>query len=153
MEKFDEKCENIDFILEALSGKNFKKISQNETRICPACKSKMVKNFASARHEIEIDSCYSCGGKFLDCGELEALRKQFDTDQQRSADFHQDFINQYSQAILANERETQRLEKERFIFGHIFNALYNVRKSSKDKKLEKDRKDLKEMVDLMKKTY
>lgn len=41
---------------------------------CPACNKKMVKHKASPNCSVEIDDCYSCGGKFLDYQELDKIR-------------------------------------------------------------------------------
>lgn len=81
---FDEKAENIDDILSAIEGKEFEKVDETIPRTCPVCGSKMVKNYASAKHEISIDDCYSCGGKFLDNGELLKIRAQFNTEKDRA---------------------------------------------------------------------
>lgn len=44
-----------------------------ENRICPVCGAKMVQN--QAADGIVIDECYTCGGKFLDYGELEKIKE------------------------------------------------------------------------------
>lgn len=81
--KFDEQNENIDLILEELKGKEFKPVDTTKDRYCPVCAVKLVKNFCSAKHQIEIDECYSCGGKFMDRGELEGMRAQYSTEDER----------------------------------------------------------------------
>jgi len=91
--KMDENAENIDELLEAMDGKTFDKVTETENRICPMCHSNMVKHFASAKREIEIDECYACGGIFLDGGELMAIRNQFNTEEERSANFNEVFMN------------------------------------------------------------
>ena len=73
-EKFDEKHENAEEILSKLSKKEFVKVNEKELRICPACGASMTK-VGAAGGEVEIDVCYSCGGKFLDYGELEKIRE------------------------------------------------------------------------------
>lgn len=83
-QKFDEKAEDIDEILEATKGKVFQKVDTSTTKICPTCGAKMVKHFASSKHEVEIDECYMCGGKFLDNGELQKIRAQFATEEERA---------------------------------------------------------------------
>ena len=83
---FDEKHENIDKITDALEGKTFIEVDETKTRICPVCGQNMVKNFSSCRHEIEIDECYFCGGKFLDNKELVKFRAEYETEADRSAD-------------------------------------------------------------------
>ena len=46
----------------------------------------MVKNFSSIKQNIQIDECYSCGGKFLDHGELLKIRAEYETEAERSGD-------------------------------------------------------------------
>lgn len=83
---FDEKHENIDDIIQAVENNEFKAIDDSLDRYCPACGAKMVKNYSSIKQEIVIDECYACGGKFLDHGELTAIRKEYETDLDRTAD-------------------------------------------------------------------
>lgn len=86
LDKFDEKHEDITPLVEIFEGKTFQKVDESDTRICPVCGMKMVKNFAGPKHEVEIDECYSCGGKFLDNNELEKIRSQYNTEEERAAD-------------------------------------------------------------------
>lgn len=74
--KFDEQDKNADEILNALKGKKFNSVNENKIRKCPACGTEMVKNYTGAKHDIQVDECYFCGGKFLDYGELERIRKR-----------------------------------------------------------------------------
>ncbi len=74
LEKFDEKHENADKILEAIEGKKFVQVNDVELRICPACGLPMVK-MGAADGTVQIDVCNTCGGKFLDNGELQKIRK------------------------------------------------------------------------------
>ena len=85
-EQFDEKNEDISKILEKISGKKFTPVDQSQTRICPNCGAKMVKNSSSIHNKIEVDDCYSCGGKFLDNNELQKIREEYDTAEQRDED-------------------------------------------------------------------
>lgn len=82
--KFDENLESIDEIQAVLEGKTFKKVDETFKRTCPACGMKMVKNSTSILGEIIIDDCYSCGGKFLDCGELAKIRAEYPNEEARS---------------------------------------------------------------------
>ena len=88
---FDEPHEDITPLLDVLKGKEFEPVDKFAVRKCPICRSDMVKNFASAKHEIEIDECYSCGAKFLDCGELEKIRSQYNTETERTNDVLKQF--------------------------------------------------------------
>jgi len=82
--KVDEEHENIDEILEAIKNKIFIKVDDTKERFCPICGAKMVKSHASVKHEVLVDDCYNCGGKFLDNGELQKIRAQYKTESERS---------------------------------------------------------------------
>ncbi len=84
--KFDEPHEDITPVVEVLEGKEFKNVDDDKLRICPVCGMNMVKNNASAKHEVTIDECYGCGGKFLDFKELDKIRSQYNTEEERAAD-------------------------------------------------------------------
>lgn len=85
--KFDEQHENIDEILNTYKNNNYVKVNEDIQKTCPVCKRTMAKHFASSKHEIEIDECYTCGGIFLDFGELEKIRSQFRTEKERQEAF------------------------------------------------------------------
>lgn len=85
-QQFDERHENIDALIDALKDKSFTLVDESEQRTCPVCGAKMVKNFSSIKNEVQIDECYSCGGKFLDHGELLKIRAEYETEAQRGAD-------------------------------------------------------------------
>ena len=73
LEKFDEKHENIDTLINAIDGRKFTSVNGNELRICPACGASMAK-MGAANGTVQIDICHTCGGKFLDNGELQKIR-------------------------------------------------------------------------------
>ncbi len=85
-QQFDEKHENIDALVEAVKGKIFTLVDDSQTRMCPVCGAKMVKNYSSIKKDVQLDECYSCGGKFLDHGELIKIRSEYETEADRSAD-------------------------------------------------------------------
>ena len=74
IQEFSGESENIEEIKNTLSNKTFNPVDNTKTRICPICKIPMTKTFAIG---IEIDTCYKCGGIFLDYGEFEQVRKNF----------------------------------------------------------------------------
>ncbi len=84
--KVDEKDEPLTEIIDAYKDKTFESVDKFEQRFCPVCKQKMVKNNVSAKREISIDECYSCGGKFFDYKELEEMRNQYENDEERLED-------------------------------------------------------------------
>ncbi len=79
LEKIDESDENADRILQELGGKIFAQTDKTKERICPLCGVKLVKYIYSDEVEpVEIDVCYTCGGKFLDNNELKTIRSQYE---------------------------------------------------------------------------
>ena len=84
---FDENKENMYEITKALEGRKFQKVDQSKERLCPIKKKKMVKNFTNLSKNVEVDDCYNCGGKFLDFGELETIRKESLTAGERRKEF------------------------------------------------------------------
>lgn len=74
LKHFDESNEDTSKIEETLAGKEFSEVDTKLVRKCPYCGVNMVKHFANSKQLVEIDECYSCGGIFLDCGELEKIR-------------------------------------------------------------------------------
>lgn len=67
LEKCDESFENASEIFNFIKDKSFINVDRDKLRVCPVCGANMVKNHTNLRQEVEIDVCYSCGGKFLVC--------------------------------------------------------------------------------------
>lgn len=121
--KFDEKHENIDEILNELKGKKFVEVDEKKDRYCPVCASKMVKNFCSVKHEIEVDECYSCGGKFFDRHELDAMRAQYDTEEERIG-----AVNALSKKIFGEELAMQESQLSALKDANAGSSLSPLRK-------------------------
>lgn len=83
----DEQHEDASVIFNELANKELIKVDESIKRTCPNCGATMVKNFSSVKREIQVDECYKCGGKFLDGGELQKIRAEYSTEEERSADF------------------------------------------------------------------
>ena len=122
-DKFDEKNEDISVILEKLDGKNFTKPSENLTRICPNCGSKMVKNHSSILKEVQVDDCYNCGGKFLDNSELVKIREEYDNNEQRDEDILRYLYQQVGQELAEQERAYAERPQEKTYIRKLFNKL------------------------------
>ena len=86
LNKIDEQHEDITPLKDAYKGKTFEKVDVTKKRNCPLCHKPMVRNSVSAKQEIYIDECYQCGGKFFDKDELEHMRNQYTSDDERLAD-------------------------------------------------------------------
>ena len=83
LKKFDEYTENIEELKKAINNKTFEKTDESQIRICPVCRTNMVKNSVSVKGNIIIDECYNCGAKFFDHGELTKMREEYPTEQDR----------------------------------------------------------------------
>lgn len=52
-------------------------VDGSRKRDCPRCNSvKLKRHFFSAQKQVEVDHCPSCGGYWLDAGELEKIRDE-----------------------------------------------------------------------------
>ena len=65
---------DLEEIKKLLQDKIHTTVDENQTRVCPACGTKMAKTRALG---VQIDTCYNCNGIFLDNGELEQVRSHF----------------------------------------------------------------------------
>lgn len=74
IQEFSAYNDDISELKKVLEGKNFIPVDESKPRICPACNHNMVKTKVFG---IEIDTCYTCGGLFLDNGEFEKVRSNF----------------------------------------------------------------------------
>ncbi len=124
--KFDEDHEAIDEIKNALEGKEFKHVDASYKRICPVCGMKMMKNSTSIKGEIIIDECYGCGGKFLDYGELDKIRAEYKTEEERSK-----AVIDYLKANMGSEFEemhshklNQKNANKKGILNNIINKFF-----------------------------
>lgn len=120
---FDEQHENIDEILAAIEGKEFAKVDESLPRTCPVCGARMAKNYASAKKEVQIDECYSCGGKFLDNGELQKIRAQYATEEERSADIMKEVYSTVGVEIKRLQAENAALQANRSPLKKLFDKL------------------------------
>lgn len=74
IQEFSNPYEDISEIKDLLKNKNFMPTDESQKRICPACNTPMAKTCALG---VQIDTCYQCGGIFLDNGEFELVREKF----------------------------------------------------------------------------
>ena len=123
LKEFDEPHENIDEILKAIEGREFKPVNEDLPRTCPVCGAKMIKNFTSAKKTIQIDECYACGGKFLDHGELTKIRAEYRTEAERSKDVLNSLYNSVGLQIKALDEENAKLRANRSALQKLFDRL------------------------------
>ena len=90
-------------------------VDESLRRDCPHCSDiVMMRHFSSIKREVEVDECPSCGGFFLDRGELNSIREQYDTEEQRSEAACQMFGEMFDED-LDDEQDAswQRVEASR----------------------------------------
>ena len=78
MQTITQKQGDISEIRDIINAGNFRPVDESRQRICPVCGKPMVKTPIKGIG-IEIDTCYSCGGIFLDNGEYDAIRQGIKT--------------------------------------------------------------------------
>jgi hypothetical protein len=83
--KLDEKNEGCgNALMEALSYERVNDEGRGEIS-CPKCDIPMHIHRYKSSKEVNVDECYSCGGFFLDSGELRAIRESFMSEEERNA--------------------------------------------------------------------
>lgn len=99
--KFDEENESIDEILSIYNGKIFPIVNSKSKKVCPVCNAIMVESYTNIAQSVVMDTCYSCGGTFLDFGELEKARGSQDTKEK----FNDEFFKQNQHIIDLTMKE------------------------------------------------
>lgn len=120
---FDEQEEKIDEILKAIEGKTFATVDEKLPRCCPACGANMVKNFSSVKKAIQIDECYSCGGKFLDNSELLKFKGEYATEEERSQDTVKLLYSTVGMELKDLEAQRQELARTRSLGKRLFDKM------------------------------
>lgn len=99
--KFDEQREfPTSEILKLAQEKAGIKVDHNKIKNCPVCSNEpLVRQFLDIKNEVEMDQCWSCGGVWLDVGEINTLRSQYKTEQDRAK-----AVNDYVEGKLAETK-------------------------------------------------
>lgn len=99
-------------------------VDQEARRTCPRCEGQVMwRHFASVKREVSVDECPACAGFFLDHGELNTIREQFASEEERSAAaaelYAQLFDGEFAKLHTASQ---DKLEKSRRL-AHMFRFL------------------------------
>ncbi|MDH3973859.1 MAG: zf-TFIIB domain-containing protein [Deltaproteobacteria bacterium] len=94
-------------------------VDLSKKRSCPRCDNQpMIKHFASVKKEVEVDECPSCGGYWLDDGELGRIRTQFTSEEERREAAKKHFSLLFDGKLNEMSREgEENLEKAKKIAG------------------------------------
>lgn len=79
---------------------------------CPKCGTPMFTHVYEGSKGVNVDECYSCGGFFLDSGELKAIRDTHMSEEEQKA-YAEQLLREnaeYQQAVKIQEKEQQRTE-------------------------------------------
>jgi Zn-finger nucleic acid-binding protein len=83
LQKLDEPQEMAGQMLVNLKKRPDLEIDYSQRRKCPRCHVVMMRHFFSPRRRVEVDECPSCGGYWLDAGELALIREEHQSEQER----------------------------------------------------------------------
>lgn len=133
-DKVDEQGEASGESLLEMSRDQHIHVDRSQRRNCPRCEDiTMSRKFHSVKRRVEIDECQSCGGIFLDAGELAEIRTMFTSDEERSqaaeAYFADVFQSKMGGAIKQQEETRVEIEKRkkilRFFCPSIWMGLFD----------------------------
>ena len=106
LKKFSTKDKTAgDSLLEELGKISHPPLDLNEKLKCPKCTDVvMMRSFYSPQKQVEIDTCPTCNGVWLDPGELTMMRELFSSDQDKKF-YVQEFANSVMDKNLQELRD------------------------------------------------
>jgi Zn-finger nucleic acid-binding protein len=113
LKKVDEAHEEAGSALLEVERDPTRRVDTTQRRHCPRCGDVvMMRHFASVQRAVEVDECPRCGGFFLDHGELNAIRAQYATEEERRAAANELFVELFD-ADLEELHEESRDRRAR----------------------------------------
>ncbi|MHC4109379.1 MAG: zf-TFIIB domain-containing protein [Planctomycetota bacterium] len=83
----------------------------------------MMRHFFSVKREVAVDECPACAGMWLACGELGAIRWQYDSEEKRTQAAEAYFQDVFGGELASMRAESQeKLERARRI-ARVFRFL------------------------------
>ena len=80
----------------------------------------MMRHYFTVSRQVEVDECPRCAGFWLDAGELQAIREQFATEEDRGASAQERFSTMFDAQIQAARAESERKAARAQRFAHLF---------------------------------
>ncbi len=120
MLKFDEPHEfvNDNILLGKGEGKTIIHEDGQGARSCPKCDETafLIRRAYSIKEQIEVDQCSKCSGIWLDVGELNQIRSEYDTEEQRqkSADEFLAPLQADVHASFEESMQSSRASKQKY---------------------------------------
>lgn len=104
-------------------------VDHEADRTCPSCGDiPLRRRFFSVKREVDVDECPSCGGFWLDVGELASIRDQYESEEARraaaAAYFDEVFGDQLAAARAESEEETVRGRRIANMFRFLCPSYY-----------------------------
>ena len=104
LKKFDEPHESAGERLLEIERDEGITVDRAKRFKCPKCEDVvMMRHFFSVKKQVEVDECPSCGGFWLDAGELDKMRSLFKTEEER----HKAAEEQFAEIFGLQLAETQ----------------------------------------------
>jgi len=72
---------------------------------------------------VRLDECPSCGGEWLDAGELRGIREEYATDAEREQAAGKVFDEMFGSELAAEQHRTEEFEQKAGAFAHRFRYL------------------------------
>jgi len=129
LKKVDEPDEcDAEILLDIETDQNTK-VDHQSRRHCPVCKDQlMLRHFFSVKRSVTVDECPRCGGVWLDYGELGQIRRQFSSEEERTAaagEYFQDVFGvELAKMRAESEEKTRKAKKIAHIFRFICPSYY-----------------------------
>lgn len=122
LSKLDEINEGFGKALQTYLNKEIKPVIRAQEKLnCPKCDIPMHTHKYQDSKKVTVDECYSCGGFFLDPGELAQIRNSFMTQEEEEAYINRliDNLPEFSSAKEDLEKKRQRTQAIRRFTKHF----------------------------------
>lgn len=109
LEKVDEQSEAAGAALLEIPGDPSLAVDLGRRRSCPKCGPEMVmmRHFESIARKVAVDECPSCGGIWLDAGELNVIRSEFPSAEARHDAARKAFAEMFDKQLAAEHAKSE----------------------------------------------
>ncbi len=92
---------------------------RSATRTCPRCPDRAIqRHYFSVARQVEVDTCYQCGGVWLDAADLRAVRGEYATKEERRR-VAEAWSQEYDQRMRDREQERRTQDAARRRAGDL----------------------------------
>jgi len=121
LQKMDEEREKAGERLLEIEVSGDVQIDHSARRKCPTCTDLvLMRHYFTTKRETEVHECPGCAGIWIDRGELEKIRDQFATEEDRDEAAEQYFVEEFNDDLkIAKRQSEERLDKARK-FARLF---------------------------------